>query len=549
MYILKPTMAVAARFGLQRYPNGTPLPPVVSRLRTSSFSTPLLSIVSYNVLAPVYVRPYDKRTGGIQPFAAFEHVSHANSHEVLSIEKRGPKLLDVLLKCGADAICLQELQLEHDRHDEGEHGDGSPAEFVLPEWIRPLVKQYGGFYTTFLPPQEELRLIAKRNVKVLDVEAAVTCAILYRTDRLVPATLPAEDRSGGKGSKRDEDTNTSLSLHLRGAPGSDLEELDPLVLTSLHLDATDEVKRVGQIARVFRRARVLANRKAHDSLPPVIVAGDMNVEFWRGSCVEAYLQSGVKCDGDKTPTEDDFKKACASALFLPFGKEPTKDQLDNWKELYSSAKNTAYDNCIRLARVDTGPTHAALDREGRSASEEPCMRTWCLDHILHTSDRFCPVALWSTLEDDPETSQRIGLPNKTSPSDHMPLGAVLSALPSPVLSEEDRDVLLVRISQLCEQQSRQQQDLKLELDQQLSDIKARYPELDFSTSSRSKKHQKPPQEVMDFMRQKRIRLREVKTQQRQARQMLMDALSDRERLEVQNHFGCTGREWVERGQI
>lgn len=30
-----------------------------------------LSVLSYNILAPVYVRPLDKRTGKVQEFAAF----------------------------------------------------------------------------------------------------------------------------------------------------------------------------------------------------------------------------------------------------------------------------------------------------------------------------------------------------------------------------------------------------------------------------------------------------------------------------------------------
>ena len=37
-----------------------------------------LAVASYNLLAPLYVRPVDERTGGVQPFAAFEWVADAH---------------------------------------------------------------------------------------------------------------------------------------------------------------------------------------------------------------------------------------------------------------------------------------------------------------------------------------------------------------------------------------------------------------------------------------------------------------------------------------
>ena len=45
----------------------------------ASFAAPpCLSVVSYNLLAPLYVRPIDKRTGGIQAFAAFQWAEPAD---------------------------------------------------------------------------------------------------------------------------------------------------------------------------------------------------------------------------------------------------------------------------------------------------------------------------------------------------------------------------------------------------------------------------------------------------------------------------------------
>ena len=48
-----------------------------------------LTIASYNLLAPIYVRPIDERTGTVQGFAAFEWASA----EDLDWERRRPRLL------------------------------------------------------------------------------------------------------------------------------------------------------------------------------------------------------------------------------------------------------------------------------------------------------------------------------------------------------------------------------------------------------------------------------------------------------------------------
>ena len=69
-----------------------------------------LSVLSYNLLAPCYVRPIDERTGGVRSFAAFQWAEPAN--EVLDWEKRRPRLLAELQQCRADVIALQEVQFE-----------------------------------------------------------------------------------------------------------------------------------------------------------------------------------------------------------------------------------------------------------------------------------------------------------------------------------------------------------------------------------------------------------------------------------------------------
>jgi hypothetical protein len=60
--------------GVQIFENGTPLSTMVDSALANSdenqtSSSNLLSVMSMNLLAPLYVRPIDKRTGLIQDFA------------------------------------------------------------------------------------------------------------------------------------------------------------------------------------------------------------------------------------------------------------------------------------------------------------------------------------------------------------------------------------------------------------------------------------------------------------------------------------------------
>ena len=62
-------------------PKGTAFDPESARL----------SVLSYNLLAPIYVRPIDRRTGAVQAFAAFAWAEPAA--EVLEWGVRWPRLL------------------------------------------------------------------------------------------------------------------------------------------------------------------------------------------------------------------------------------------------------------------------------------------------------------------------------------------------------------------------------------------------------------------------------------------------------------------------
>ena len=112
-------------------------------------ASPSLSVVSYNLLAPLYVRPIDSRTGGIQAFAAFQWAEPAD--EVLTWQVRRPRLHSQLVSSKADVICLQEVQF-----DAGDDG------FSLPEWLR-----LEG-YDFRVPPSKELQQIADERAQELE---------------------------------------------------------------------------------------------------------------------------------------------------------------------------------------------------------------------------------------------------------------------------------------------------------------------------------------------------------------------------------------------
>ena len=118
-----------------------------------------LTIASYNLLAPIYVRPIDERTGTVQGFAAFEWASA----EDLDWERRRPRLLAELEASKADVICLQEVQFERIPGK----ADDDEDEYVLPSYLRL------DNYECILPDKRPLREMALRNERVLRVRAPV----------------------------------------------------------------------------------------------------------------------------------------------------------------------------------------------------------------------------------------------------------------------------------------------------------------------------------------------------------------------------------------
>lgn len=115
-----------------------------SPLKAAAKSNTTFSIMSYNLLAPIYVRPVDKRTGKIQEFAAFRWVE---DDDVLDAEKRQRKLRQQIQDSEADIICLQEVQFVHNT--------------VEKRWQLPLYLQTLKDFKSVLPCDKDLDVLVQ----------------------------------------------------------------------------------------------------------------------------------------------------------------------------------------------------------------------------------------------------------------------------------------------------------------------------------------------------------------------------------------------------
>ena len=219
-----------------------------------------LSVLTYNVLAPLYVRPLDARHGeesnNTPPWLA------EPAAERLDWAARQPRLSTELRSCAADVLMLQEVQFE--KADDGT--------LELPQWLQEVARASG--YEARIPPQRDLREIASRNERVLGTFCAVGNALLWRPSRLEAATA-----AGGK------DATTRVGLALRGRRDGPLAPLGPTAFFSVHLDAKSEAQRVGQLEKCLEAARSFGTRE-------VVIAGDLNTEALRGSAVGTLLGVG-----------------------------------------------------------------------------------------------------------------------------------------------------------------------------------------------------------------------------------------------------------------
>mmetsp|Transcript_87024 Transcript_87024/g.244022 ORF Transcript_87024/g.244022 Transcript_87024/m.244022 type:complete len:619 (+) Transcript_87024:57-1913(+) len=511
-----PVTREAAEPGVQ--PKGTPLDAEATRL----------SVLSYNLLAPLFVRPIDKRKGTVQPYAAFEWAEPAA--EVLDWDARRPRLLAELCAAKADVICLQEVQFEP-------CADGG---FGLPSWL----KLEG--YAAQLPGQSYLEQMAERNLRVLDNKVAIGCAVLYRKDRLEAV-----------GDQHSSVPNRLVSVCLQGRRGTALAALEPTVFFSVHLDAQAEDQRVDQLSKCLSMVRQMGCRE-------VVMAGDMNTEVFDGSCVSAFVRLA---EGE--PAADSLAKECASALRLGAagdGEEneeeqegrsaeampkdtpaqgPTEGQLQEWRALWQRAAATAKAHRIALSRVSTGATRAAYDH---GCSCGPCV-TWRLDHIFYTSRTLELCSRWSTLEADPEGAAA-GLPNRTSPSDHYPVAATFIPSPAPRLSAEAEALLAARLKALEERHADEGSALQREFDAREPAPAPAAPAPNEAEQGqgkkKNKKNERPSPEMIAFIQEKRRRAREQKEAHAKERAAFVEALDELE-LDALERCIPSLSAWIESG--
>lgn len=545
-----------------------------------------ITISSFNLLAPLYIRPIDTRTGKVQPFASFDWISEEDSSEVLGDKVRLPKLLKLLQICGSDFICVQELQLERkvlcdtNESDVGkQRGKRSRKEdccygvvdatesssYVLPEWISPLVAMrssssaaHNGTYGVILPEQSELQKMGERNQRVLQKDAAVTNAIFYRTDRWKPGVF---DCSNGN------TTNCVMQGFIPAVEGSQSENClqEPIVVVSIHLDAKSEEKRVQQL----RRCLELSSKCSRCYIPPVIIAGDYNCELFRGSCVHEFLEKNDTEQSrhtlrDGRVTEKDAENECSKALRLPSNVAPDDKQMKSWNDLCDEVSDFVTDNCLLLKRIDTGTTRVAFNHDDEMGDDvisdtarcteeakERRMEQWHLDHIIYTSLTLSPLAKWSTLEDD-EYSAKFGLPNVKVPTDHLPIAASFQLRPHPTLECEVRSKLCAGVDELEQRHINELNNLQTNLDRTREELELKHAanvEADPGETHKKKYKKKPPQEIIEHIRNSRSLKKDLKAKQQVERGEFIKGLNVLERMEVQSYLnGLSCRKWAENGR-
>jgi endonuclease/exonuclease/phosphatase family metal-dependent hydrolase len=490
------------------------------------FGTPLvtscsddISISSFNLLAPLYIRPIDQRTGEVQPFAAFEWVK---DDDLLRNETRLPRLLDCLQQCDTDFICVQELQLERRSEDHAQSQSTTTKQpFVLPSWIKPLIPKY----QVILPPQEQLEKIAERNRRVLLADTAVTNAIFYKPDRWV-----SDDDIG-------DHTTTCITAAFRSVD----EDTASIVISSIHLDASREEKRCAQIQRCLQQTLSFSN----DSCPlPLIIAGDFNCELSSGSCVNAFMTNN-----NSTVNEDELKqnkmKECAASLRIS-ETSVTAEHMKAWHSLYDEVAQYVFDNCWVLRRVQTGYTRMALDHD-ESRNDNNQLKPWKLDHFLYTSNTLNCAQFWSTLEDDDESTNS-GLPNEKVPTDHLPLAANFKRQPHARLAEGLRQDLLDRLDALEARQDSETRDMNATIDQEKILLEEKLQTQAVIVETTPKKKKKPAPEMIAHIRQSRSLKKQLKQKQSEERKQFVSGRCVLERMELQHKLGITCNEWIEKGR-
>lgn len=503
-----------------------------------------LSVLSYNLLAPLYVRPIDRRTGTVQDFAAFAWCGPTSvSPEKcprLRWETRRQKIRRELVNARVDLILLQEVQFERDE-------DGESRRWALPEWLR-----LQG-YSFAIPSQGSLTQIAERNLRVLGTLAPIGNAIMWRNERIARVSGDEADLE----KRKIKSGTTRVVVRVRGRTDGALRDLPETLVASVHLDATSESKRVKMLIKTMKECARLACAGG------MIVGGDMNAELTLGCAVGAVVRDAPR------PSRAQFERECAVGLRLAPSTTttngtahaddgggddddarkaddveatvtPSTTQVDEWISMWENARRDARLSGTELLRVPTGPTRAGYDH-GKSVG--PCV-SWKLDHIFFSASSLELRSMWNTLEAD-HASLASGLPNETCPSDHYPIAA--SFRPVRCATNDDDAFSRSIVSRVASMERVHREETSV-LERAIRDD-APAVVVDFESSQggddetkddetvatrkrRKKKSKKkkgrPPAEVLAYYRERRERMSTLETSQRVQRTKLVNALTDHE---------------------
>jgi len=394
---------------------------------------------------------------------------------------------------------------------------------------------------------------------------------------------------------------TMVKVCVEGVPGSALEGLGRTLVMSLHLDATSEGKRVSQLLKCLETVREVGGREA-------ILAGDMNTDFAPGSCVAALLgyspseeeleqqcfhalrmegeeegegttaelqpcaeashageeeqmrllQAAIKCTFPSLADKKEKKKERETITLHPSiaqcntMEELQKLALRQWAELHQHARTACTEHRINFAQVPTGPTRAGWEH---GASGPPCVG-WRLDHILYTP-RVCDLlARWVTLAEGDDLGQgdshslEVGLPNRTWPSDHLPVAASFKVHPPKALDEVAADVLRSQLDALIQSQTAALQGLSNQQAEALTalEIQLGTAVAGADSGKKAKKQKcKPPPEFIALKQQQRAALNTMKESQQRAREGWILELGDLELDIIEGVLGGGVKEWARLG--
>mmetsp|Transcript_13258 Transcript_13258/g.17699 ORF Transcript_13258/g.17699 Transcript_13258/m.17699 type:complete len:459 (+) Transcript_13258:230-1606(+) len=260
-----------------------------------------IAIATYNILAPLYVRPIDKRLGTVQPFAAFEWCED----HVLEWDRRRDQLKKRISKlCQEnDIVCFQEVEYEEN--------------FQPPKW---LLDACGSLKVVTVPSVRDLERNAERNLRVLGVRHAVANMIVCRFE-------PQWSKASG---------TTQLAIDHNG-----------WVVINVHLDAGDERKRLDTVFKAIANARLVRGPMSR-----IVICGDWNAELRPASVLGTLLCTSRDC---KVTKEDEESERVIARFDGDF---------EEWRALRAATRAASSLSSLELIRVNSGPTRCGFDHDG-----------------------------------------------------------------------------------------------------------------------------------------------------------------------------------------